>query len=250
MNASVSLIRPDWPAPASVRAGSTTRAGGVSPAPWHELNLSLGGGDDPARVRVNRERLVAAAGLPAEPLWLEQVHGTAVVHAPSAPPGRPRADAAWSDRPGVVCGVLTADCVPLLLSARAGGLVAAVHAGWRGLAAGVIEATVAALPIRGPDLLAWLGPAIGPGAYEVGTEVHRAFTGTDADAAACFAPTRPGHWHADLYALSRLRLARLGITEIYGGDRCTYREPETFFSHRRDGPTGRMLTFIWWERSG
>lgn len=245
-NGPPTLITPDWPAPASVRAGTTTRAGGVSAAPWDELNLSLSGGDDPAHVRANRARVMAAAGLPDEPLWLEQVHGTAVVHAPRAPPGRPRADAAWSDRPGVVCGVLTADCVPLLLCARSGDLVAAVHAGWRGLAAGIVEAAIEALPARAPDLLAWLGPAIGPGVYEVGAEVHRAFTGTDAEAGACFAPTRPGHWHADLYALARLRLTRLGVTGIYGGDRCTYREPATFFSHRRDGPTGRMLSWIWW----
>ena len=236
------LIVPDWPAPPGVKAIQTARGGGVSVAPYESLNLGDHVGDEPAAVAANRRRL--ADCLPGEPLWLNQVHGIAVADADSASPGT-EADAAVARRIGKVCVVMTADCLPLLLCDRAGTTVAAVHAGWRGLAAGVIEATVAAMACRPGDLLAWLGPAIGPAAFEVGDEVRAAFAARDPGATAAFAPGAPGKWMADIWLLARQRLAALGIDAIFGGGRCTVTEAERFFSYRRDGVTGRMGTFIW-----
>ncbi len=238
---------PDWPAPARVRALITTRAGGVSRGAFESLNLGDRVGDDPVAVAENRARV--AAHVPRPPLWLRQVHGTRVAHAATDRPGC-EADAAIAREPGEVLVVMTADCLPVLLADDGGTAVAIAHAGWRGLAAGVIERSVAALRVQPEHLVAYLGPAIGPSAFEVGNEVREAFVAADAAAAAAFAPGVPGKWLADLYALGRLRLARLGITRVFGGQFCTYSEPERFFSYRRDGITGRMASLIWLEAEG
>jgi YfiH family protein len=243
----LALIKPDWAAPARVHAVATTRTGGDSRAPWASLNLGDHVGDDPASVVQNRVSLRDELGLPGDPVWLQQVHGTTVVEAARAG-SRVAADASWTTSPGVVCAVLTADCLPVLFCNRAGTHVAAAHAGWRGLTAGVLESTVAWLAADGvrPDaLLAWFGPAIGPGGYEVGVEVRDAFLRADPAAGSAFRPNRPGHWLLDLYAAARQRLHRAGVTAISGGNFCTLTEPERFFSHRRDGVTGRQATLIW-----
>jgi len=240
--ARIDCICPDWPAPAAVRACSTTRAGGVSGGPWRGLNLAGHVADDPAAVRENRHRLVAQLGLPGEPPWLEQVHGV-TVRTPHA--ASDCADACFEDRPGRVCAVLTADCLPVLLCNTAGTRVAAAHAGWRGLLAGILEHAVAAFADPADQLLAWLGPAIGPAAFEVGDEVRAAFLAEDPASAAHFATGRPGHWHADLYGLARQRLARSGVDRVSGGGLCTFSDAERFFSYRRDGVTGRMASLIW-----
>lgn len=234
-------LRPDWPAPPAVRALTTTRVGGVSRPPWDGFNLAAHVGDRPAHVARNRSLLRSRFGLPGDPAWLSQVHGTDVLEA-----GRGgEADAVWTDVPGRVCAVLTADCLPVLFCADAGTCVAAAHAGWRGLAAGVLEATVAALPAEPAGLLAWLGPAIGPDAFEVGDEVRSAFVGRDAGAAAAFRPAGAGRWLADLYALARLRLAAAGVTRVSGGGWCTFDDRDRFYSYRRDGITGRMASLVW-----
>lgn len=241
-------IVPEWPAPPKVRALITTRAGGASGGAYAGLNLGIRSGDDAEDVARNRARL--RRWLPAEPLWLRQVHGTTVVEADGVE-GSPEADAALARRPGTVCAALTADCLPLLLCDEAGTAVAAVHAGWRGLCAGVIERALQAMDRPADSLLAYLGPAIGPAAYEVGAEVREAFIAADAEegtnSAAAFAPGRPGKFHADLYGLARLRLARRGVGRVYGGGYCTYTERERFYSYRRDGATGRMASLIWME---
>lgn len=238
-------LTPDWPAPPSVRAVSTTRRHGVSAPPFDTLNLGPSTDDDPAAVARNHQALRAATGMPAAPCWLRQVHGTRVVAAHEHTDEPPEADAVWTDRPGRPCGVLTADCLPVLLCDRDGTRVAAAHAGWRGLAAGVLEAAVAAMGADGHRVLAWLGPAIGPGAFEVGEEVRDAFTATDPGAVAAFRPGRPGHWYADLHGLAGRRLHALGVTAIHGGGLCTHSDPARFFSYRRDGATGRMGSVIW-----
>lgn len=244
------LIRPDWPAAPRVRAVSTTRMGGVSEGPWRSLNLADRGGDDPERVAANRARLAAAAGCPP-PAWLEQVHGTDVAVLAGPPAAPPRADAAVTDRPGLACAVLTADCLPVLLCDRAGTRVAAAHAGWRGLQAGVLEQTVARFDDDPADLLAWLGPAIGPDRFEVGGEVREAFMASHRSAREFFRPsTRRDHWLADLYGLARLRLAAIGVTRVSGGEHCTVSDARRFFSYRRDGITGRMATLVWLKTLG
>ncbi len=236
-------IVPDWPAPARVRALSTTRAGGVSVAPYDSLNLGTHVGDDPANVAANRAQVRRIVR--SEPAWLNQVHGTVVVDAASVA-GVPDADASVSRTPGAVCVVMTADCLPVLLCDRAGSVVGAAHAGWRGLHGGVIEATVAAMQVAPADVIAWLGPAIGPTAFEVGDEVRAAFVAVDAIADAAFKPAgQPGKWLADIYLLARQRLAALGVTAVYGGDCCTVSESRRFFSYRRDGVTGRMASLVW-----
>ena len=234
-------LRPGWPAPAPVRALTTTRAGGVSRPPWNAFNLATHVGDTPQHVAANRAALRRRFDLPADPVWLQQVHGARVVEAGAAA----EADAVWSRTPGQVCAVLTADCLPVLLCDRAGDCVAAAHAGWRGLAAGVLEATVAALPADAADLMAWLGPAIGPDAFEVGDEVREAFVTADARAGAAFRPAGDGRWLADLYGLARLRLAAAGVTRVFGGGLCTFTDRDRFYSYRRDGVTGRMASLIW-----
>lgn len=242
----IECLYPDWPAPPSVRAAITTRSGGVSPPPWDGLNLADHVGDDPARVAENRRRLHATLALPAEPFWLQQVHGCDVADADTSGTGSPcAADAAVATRPGRVCAVLTADCLPVLFCSRAGDWVAAVHAGWRGLTAGVLDQALAHAGTPATEVLAWLGPAIGPGAFEVGAEVRAAFLANDAGAAGCFAPSPAGRWLADLYGLARRRLARCGVGWVGGGGLCTFTDAERFFSFRRDGATGRMASLIW-----
>lgn len=245
-------IVPDWPAPARIRAATTTRNGpGNSQAPYDRFNLGVRVGEDPGVTAANRAGLLRALSLPAEPAWLRQVHGTVVHEVRSARRitvgAEPEADAAITTAAGAVLAVLTADCLPLLLCADNGSEVAVVHAGWRGLRAGVIEATSARLRTPGPRLMAWLGPAIGPVAYEVGDEVREAFLADDAGAAAGFRAARRGHWYCDLYALARMRLARLGIARIFGGDHCTHGDAARFYSYRRDGVTGRMASLVWIE---
>jgi YfiH family protein len=235
-------LRPDWDAPASVRALVTTRAGGVSHGPYAALNLSERVGDDPFAVETNRTLLRAV--LPGDPVWLAQVHGADVVDA-AAVSGIVRADAAFTRARRVVCAVQVADCLPVLLADRAGTVVAVAHAGWRGLAAGVVERTVEAMRVRAEELVAWLGPAIGQDAFEVGEDVHAAFVGPDPGAAAAFRAGAPGKWHADLCALARRRLAALGVASVAGGGWCTHAEPVRFYSYRRDGVTGRMAALAW-----
>lgn len=232
---------PDWPAPSTVRAVSTTRRGGVSATPYASFNLGDHVGDDPGAVAENRTRLMQTLSLSAAPGWLRQVHGTRVVDAAQ---GACEADAARTGQAGVVCAVLTADCLPLLLCNSAGTQVAAVHAGWRGLAAGVIETALDGMG-EGKEIMAWLGPAIGPAAFEVGDEVRAAFMAQDASTQAAFRPSPAGRWLADIYQLARWRLTAGGVTRIYGGHWCTYSETERFYSYRRDGICGRMATMIW-----
>jgi YfiH family protein len=233
-------IEPDWPAPSRVRAFCTTRDGGVSDGPWSSLNLGLACGDDPAAVQTNREILGQA--LPAEPAWLEQVHGSAVVSLDETTAKRPTADAAVTFSDDRVCAVLTADCLPVLLCNRRGDRVAAAHAGWRGLAAGVLEATVESLDERPGELMAWMGPAIGPAVYEVGKEVVAAFP---AEFPRGF-ERRGDRWLMDLYSLARIKLKSTGLTAVFGGRFCTFSESQRFYSYRRDGRrTGRQGSFIW-----
>jgi hypothetical protein len=240
-------LEADWPAPVNVRAVTTSRDGlGISRPPFDRFNLADHVGDDPAAVAANRAQLVSQLNLPSAPVWLEQIHGTGVVTLPSSMT-KPQADASVTAKPGVVCAVLTADCLPVLFCDRAGTRVAAAHAGWRGLAGGVLEATVSSLDVPPQELLAWLGPAIGPRAFEVGEEVRAAFMAEDLAAKSAFVQTRPGHWHADLYALARRRLARLGIESVYGGGHCTFEDAQRFYSYRRDGRTGRMASLIWFS---
>jgi hypothetical protein len=238
----VSLIVPEWPAPARVKCLMTTRAGGVSQAPWGSLNLGDHVGDDPAHVAANRARLCRQ--LPAEPGWLRQVHSARVVEL-----GREsnrEADAALTRQSKQVCAILTADCLPVLLCDRAGSVVAAAHAGWRGLADDVLEATVAAMRVPPGEVLAWMGAAIGPQAFEVGDEVRQAFVAQHAEASVAFVPQpMPGKWLADIYQLARIRLKHAGVQAIYGGGRCTFNEADSFYSYRRDGVTGRMAALIW-----
>lgn len=243
----VSVISPEWPAPLNIRALTTTRKGGVSLPPYDSFNLADHVGDNPLHVRENRRRLRQELQLSDEPRWLRQVHGTAVPVADEIIPGCCEGDASVTQQPGVVCAVLTADCLPLLLCDLKGTRVAAVHAGWRGLLNGVIESAIAAMGCTGAELLAWLGPAIGPDAFEVGDEVREAFIAGEAAAAGAFRPSPNGRWLADIYQLAKLRLASKGVTAVFGGGLCTLSEPERFYSYRRDGVTGRMATLIWME---
>ncbi len=239
-------IFPDWPAPGAVRAAVTTRHGpGVSGAPFGRFNLGLRSGEDAARVHANRHALHQALDLPADPRWLHQVHGTGVAELGPLPSAdEPVADAAVSRIPGTVLAILTADCLPVLLCAGDGDEIGAAHAGWRGLAAGVLEATVAAMATPASRLLAWLGPCIGPDSYEVGVDVYAAFGGAHAPSGA-FVATRPGHWHADLALLARQRLRQAGVARIHGGGWDTFADPR-LYSYRREGPrSGRLASLVW-----
>jgi polyphenol oxidase len=238
------LIIPNWPAPPNIRALQTTRIGGFSRVPYDSLNLGSHVADSP--LDVARNRMLLNTLMPSEPVWLEQVHGISVTNADSAS-CLPQADACIATRRSAVCVVMTADCLPVLLCDQQGTVVGAVHAGWKGLAAGVIEATVQAMKVPTQNLMAWLGSAISQQAFEVGAEVREIFIEENSQAEQAFVAGQNGKWLADLYALARLRLNALGITQIYGGDYCTYKEAERFFSYRRDGVTGRMGTFIWLE---
>lgn len=236
---------PDWAVPANVRALQTTRNGGVSKGPWASFNLGDHVGDDPAAVAANRAALTSR--LPAEPCWLTQVHGTVAVDAEKGAKIK-NADAVYARQPEQVCVVMTADCLPVLLCDRQGTVVAAAHAGWRGLLAGVLESTVAAMQVPSGELLAWLGPAIGPRCFEVGDEVRQAFVAADPAASLGFVPGEAGKWLCDIYLLARQRLASLGVPSVSGGDACTVSEAERYFSYRRDGVTGRMASLIWLEK--
>ena len=247
----VQILTPDWPAPPRVRAAFTLRQGGVSTAPYDSLNVGVHVGDDPAAVAENRRRIRAQLQLPEEPAWIEQVHGIEVLDLDEPRQARTAgvvvADAALTRRAGRVCAVQVADCLPVLLADRDGSAVAAAHAGWRGLAAGVLEATVNKLAIEPERLIAWLGPAIGPKHFEVGAEVRRAFLAHDAGAAGAFAANTRARWQCDLAGLARRRLAALGVAAVFGRDSCTYADAWSFFSYRRDGCCGRMAALIWRE---
>ena len=239
-------LQADWPAPAGVRALTTTRHGlGVSRPPFDAFNLGTRCGDDPAAVTENRRQLDAALRLPSPPRWLRQVHGIAVVPEPGF--DEPEADAVVTAEAGVVLAILTADCLPVVFAARDGREIAAAHAGWRGLANGVLETTLAAMRTPAREVIAWLGPAAGPQAYEIGEEVYDAFAARDPRALPAFVATRRGHWRVDLFALARLRLVDAGLTAaaIHGGGLCTISDPQRFFSHRRDQRGGRIATLAW-----
>src|SRR5690554_607407 len=245
----VPLIRPDWPAPSNIHAVCTIRLGGVSMLPWASMNLGSHVGDEPARVAENRLRLARACSLPADAfVWLNQVHGTDVVRLPPAEGvSIPDADASWTQAANNACTILTADCLPVMLCDLNGTTVAAAHAGWRSLCGGVLENLVSAMGLPGNTLMAWLGPAIGPGTFEVGPEVKAAFMAHDPEAESAFSSegAREGHYMADIYLLARQRLQNMGVTKIFGGGFCTVTDKQRFYSYRRDGKTGRMATAIW-----
>ena len=240
------FLHADWPAPPGVHALTSLRHGlGVSTAPFDHFNLGSRCGDDADAVIENRRQLQAALHLPSPPHWLRQVHGVAVAVEPGF--DEPEADAAVTATPGRVLAILTADCLPVVLASRAGDDIGAAHAGWRGLCAGVLEATVGAMRTPAQQLMAWLGPAAGPQAYEIGEDVFAAFVQRDPAAAAAFVATRPGHWKVDLYALARQRLQAVGVTAVFGGEQCTISDPARFFSHRRDQRGGRIATLVWMQ---
>lgn len=239
----------DWPAPPGVRAVSTLRGdahSGVSKVPYGCFNLGDHVGDDPTAVAENRRRLKMSVRYPREPSWLSQVHGTGVANLDLPEPPGP-ADAAIARGVAKICAILTADCLPLVFATESGDAVAAAHAGWRGLAAGVIEATVRAMDVPLGTLVAWLGPAIGPKHFEVGPEVRDAFLAADPQAAAAFELNIRGRFMADLNMLARQRLLALGVRRVFGGGECTFAQADRYYSHRRDGVTGRQATLIWRE---
>jgi len=241
----VAPIVPDWPAPAPVRALATTREGGVSGGAWGSLNLGAHCGDSAQAVEENRQRL--AQRLPSAPCWLSQVHGSRVLHLDQWTPGV-EADAVWTDRPGQVCAILTADCLPVLFADAQGTLVGAAHAGWRGLAEGILAAFIDALPLAPERLMAWIGPGISAPNYEVDQPVRAAFLNEDARLSRFFEPSRSGHWQADLKAIALDQLAKLGVGGLFDAKLCTSADPQRFFSHRRDGArSGRQASLIWIE---
>ena len=241
------LIEPHWPRHPRIRACVTTRQGGVSRDAYSSLNLADHVGDDPADVAKNRQLLKTRLGLEHEPGWLMQVHGVDVVRLERTDTRTvPTADAAWTDRPGLACAILTADCLPVLLADDDGTCVAAAHAGWRGLSAGVLELTMARLPVPPPSLSAWLGPAIGPDAFEVGQDVVDAFVAHNPDATLAFRHGREGRYLCDLHLLARRRLADAGVARVYGdATHCTVRDVDAYFSYRRDRTCGRMAALVW-----
>ncbi|GGL96559.1 peptidoglycan editing factor PgeF [Pseudomonas asuensis] len=233
---------PDWPAPANVRGCVTTRSGGISSGPYESLNLGDHVQDDPAAVAENRQRLIDSLG--CRPAWLKQVHGVCVVEAD--PEQVLEADASWTSTPGIAATIMTADCLPVLFCNRQGARVAAAHAGWRGLANGVLEAAAASLEASPQDVLVWFGPAIGPNAFEVGAEVREAFLSQQSHAQIAFKPSHnAGRFMADIYQLARLRLEAIGIDAVYGGGLCTYTDTERFYSYRRSSQTGRLASLVW-----
>jgi len=244
-----SLLEIEWELPPGVRAACTTRLGGVSKDSWGSFNLATHVGDDLVHVAANRTRLCELLGLSAEPTWLNQVHGTAVKNLDGAPfsPIPFTADAAVASRAGTACVVMVADCLPVLFCSRDGRHIGAAHAGWRGLAAGVLEQTVSAMNVPGSELRAWLGPAISQNHFEVGEEVREVFVKADRAASSRFRMNARGRLQADLAGLARLRLASLGLTDVSGGTWCTYADRERFYSHRRDGKGGRLAALIWKE---
>ena len=244
-----SYFIPDWPAPPRVGSRITTRNGGVSQDEFSSFNLGRHVGDDPQAVAANRQQL--RDFLPDAPVWLEQIHGIQVINAAECSVSRPtpQADAAFTRQSGTICVVMTADCLPVLFCDDAGTVVAAAHAGWRGLLAGVLEETIRAMHVPGRQLMAYLGPAIGPQSFEVGEEVRAAYISADLKSAAAFKPSVPGKWLADIYLLARQRLNDQGVERIFGGEFCTVRQSDRFFSYRRDGQTGRMASMIWLENT-
>lgn len=240
----IAFIKPDWPAPTQIKAFTTTRIGGFSSAPYNTLNLGKDVGDDLINVEKNRALLQKQLQLPSEPLWLKQTHGIDVVQAESQHP-YVNADASFTLQKNIVCTVQTADCLPILICDRAATCVAAIHAGWKGLVAGIIEATIKTIKIPGKELLVWLGPAIGPQTFEVGRDVYEKFTLHDSNATAGFKQINTEKWLANIYLLATQRLHACGVDAIYGGNFCTYTDKENFFSYRRDKTTGRMNTLIW-----
>ncbi len=243
----INVLQPDWPAPPQVRAISTTRSGGVSEGCYAGLNLALHVEDDPQHVAQNRQQLMSCINQEQSPVWLEQVHGQRVVDLSLVAQGEvPQADASMSQSAKTgICTVMTADCLPILICNRQGTRVAAAHAGWRGLAEGVIESTIKALQQPADQLLVWLGPAIGPEAFEVGDDVREVFLRQHYQTEAAFVKHRPGHYMADIYQLARIRLSLMGIESVYGGGYCTFSDADQFFSFRRDGKTGRQASMIW-----
>lgn len=241
------FLMPEWPAPPGVRCAFTLRTGGVSAAPYDSLNVGAHVGDTLEAVRENRRRVREALRLPGEPVWLQQVHGTDVLDLDCLPPEAPRADAAVARAAGAVCVIQVADCMPVLFASRDGSAVGAAHAGWRGLAGGVLERTVRALGVAPERLIAWLGPTISQQHFEVGDDVRTAFVSGDPASESAFVANARGRWQCDLYALARLRLAALGVRDVFGGGWCTYAETPRFFSYRRDGQCGRMAALIWRE---
>ncbi|AEF53749.1 peptidoglycan editing factor PgeF [Marinomonas posidonica] len=240
-----SYISPNWPAPPSVKGFVSTRLGGVSQSPFNTLNLGAHVGDEPQAVVTNRGRFAQQINMPESVVWLNQVHGTQVIALPTNEQ-IDAADAAYSNSIGQVCAVLTADCLPVFFCDSKGHQVAVAHAGWRGLCAGILESTLA--KFDDPEqVMAWLGPAIGPSAFEVGQEVYEAFCLKETSAHVAFKPSAEGKWLADLYTLARQRLKAVGVEHVYGGDYCTYTDEERFFSYRRDGQTGRMASVVWIE---
>ncbi|EKT59443.1 purine nucleoside phosphorylase YfiH [Providencia sneebia] len=239
-----SLIFPDWPQPANIISCSTTRLGGVSLPPFDSLNLGGHVGDDPMLVSKNRQHLLEIANLPQPPLWLEQVHGTKVLNLTDEIIINNQADAVYSNQVGQVCAIMTADCLPVLFCSKDGSEVAAAHAGWRGLCEGILENTLAKFSDPTNEIMAWLGPAIGPEKFEVGAEVREAFINQSNELAGGF--TAYGDkFLADIYFLARKKLQRMGLTSIYGGSFCTVTDKNRFFSYRREGKTGRMASLIW-----
>ncbi len=238
------FIQPDWPAPPSVRALTSTREGGVSLPPYASFNLARHVGDNSEHVDHNCSVLKQQLALAGEPHWLKQVHGNALLNLDRNVTDNV-ADGSFTKLTNKVCAVMTADCLPVLMCSSAGDRVAAVHAGWRGLAAGIIRKAVEAMAVEGSQLLVWLGPAIGPKKFDVGEEVYHAFVGRTAGAENAFEPIEAGHWRADLYQLARLQLQALGVNQVFGGEFCTYTDKEHFYSYRRDGVTGRMASLVW-----
>ncbi len=239
----IEIIRADWPATERVQAFTTTRSGGVSEDCYQSLNLASHVNDNPAHVERNRQRLRQQLNLPADPLWLNQTHSTQVICADN--PLTLDGDAAFSRQANTVCTVLTADCLPVLIANKAGDCVAAAHAGWRGLLAGVIENTINAMAQNPDELMVWIGPAISAHVFEVGADVRQAFMDAMPDGEQAFEQTDESHWLADMVKLARMKLHRKGIDDVYGGDYCSYQNAQQFFSYRRDGETGRMGSFIW-----
>lgn len=241
----LNLITPDWPAPKNIKAFTTTRIGGYSQAPYDSFNLAIDIGDDhPENIIRNRALLKEHLRLPGEPVWIKQIHGINVIQADS-PATDFIADASFTYQPNVVCAITTADCLPLLVTDQTGSCVAAIHAGWHGLAAGVIEATLKKLDVPRNQLLIWLGPAIGPEAFEVGEEVYQQFVDHDMQAKQAFKRNSNGRWLANIYLLAKQRFLAQGVTQIFGGEFCTYTDKKHFYSYRRDQQTGRMASLIW-----
>jgi YfiH family protein len=238
------IITPDWKAPPGVRAAFTSRRGGVSTGAYESLNIATHVNDVPAAVLENRTRVRGELMLPAEPIWLEQVHGVAVADLDEALPAR-RADAAVAHTPDRICAIQVADCMPVLFATQDGLRIGAAHAGWRGLAGGVLEATIAAMHCVPARLVAWLGPCIGPDHFEVGDEVREAFVSKDAQVEHAFERNARGRWQCDLYAIARRKLSQLGVADVRGGGWCTFADKNRFFSYRRDGQCGRMAALIW-----